>query len=124
MTSKKKDPALQSDKEVVILPAETKLKDKIGDVSIAELLSPSRVARVQQLVNDRQKDFLGWVEDDLKVLETCYKSVSKNINKSIPHFTKIKSASFTIKSQAGTFGFDLASEVARSLHNFCEQKFR
>ncbi len=111
--------------DVRFIPPDFSLKRKIGeDVDLKAILSHENIEKLQQVVDRYQKDFLIWVEKDLTTLMQSLRYTEQNISKSVPYITKIKKAAFAIKSQAGTFGFDLASRVAKSLESFCEKEFR
>ena len=117
-------PNVEDDKVYIMAP-DYRLKKKLGDeIDIQEILSPENVTRAQGVINSRQRNFLEWVEKDMATIESSLRHIQKNITKSIPYFTKLKRAVFAVKAQAGTFGFDLASEVSRSLFNYCETSFR
>jgi hypothetical protein len=111
--------------EVQIIAADYSLKKRIGEnLDLRVILSAENIESVQQVVTRYQKDFIIWVEKDMTTIMQSLRYTEQNLSKSIPYITKMKKAAFAIKSQAGTFGFDLASKVARSLEMFCEKDFR
>jgi len=125
MAPRKQDNGQEDSDEVRFIAPDFGLKRKIGeDVDLKVILSQENIEKVQHVVDRYQKDFIIWVEKDITTLMQALRYTEQNMSKSIPYLTKIKKAAFSIKSQAGTFGFDLASQVARSLESFCERDFR
>lgn len=111
--------------EAVILPPDYNLKKKIGeDIDIREILSSENIRRSQEYIRNSQEEYLGWVMKDLVTMEHAYRSAIRDIDHCEPHAKKILRTAFAIKSQAGTYGYDLASEVAKSLYYFCEHHFQ
>lgn len=110
--------------DVVELQPDFALKNKIGkDVNISEIFNTEAIKASQQVINDSQKDFLKWVENDLRNLESYFAAVRKDQSKGDEAVTEVKKAAFSIKAQSGTFGFDLGSAVAKSLYDFCENNY-
>lgn len=113
------------DSEVVELKPDFSLKNKIGkDVQLRDVFTKESIKESQQVINDSQKDFLKWVENDLKNLENAYSSARADPSASTVSADEIKRGAFSIKAQAGTFGFTLGSAIAKSLYDFCEKDYR
>lgn len=100
------------------------LKEKIGnDITISEILTADAIKNSQQVINDSQKDFLKWVDNDLKTLDALYKEAAKDSSKALEHVVAIQKSAFSVKAQSGTFGYDLGSAIAKSLYDFCENNY-
>lgn len=105
--------------DVRIVEPDFSLKKKIGEhVNIAEIFSPERVADAQQVIDNGQAQFLQWVTIDLKELDKHFNELYLMPNAESAAHERIRKTAFAIKCHAGTFGFNLGSEVARGLHNF------
>lgn len=115
MTSQTND-----DESVRILPPSYKLKEKIGmDVKMSEIFTAERIAAAQKAIDDTQVEFVEWAQKDLGELENIYETIAKDPE----HYPKsciekIRNIAFSLKCQAGTFGYPLGSEVAKSLYRY------
>ncbi|MGB1539441.1 MAG: hypothetical protein ACPG80_00630, partial [Rickettsiales bacterium] len=114
------------DDEVVEIDPDFSLKEKIGkDVSMGEIFTKDVVSDSQGVINKSKKDFLKWAENDLKTLQIAYQEARKgDTKKEGESIDTIKKAAFSLKAQAGTFGFDLGSAIAKSLFDFCENNYK
>lgn len=102
--------------EVTIVDPDFSIQQKIGeDITITDVFSPESVRKAQQIINESRGDFLGWIIQDIKELEDAYHALEANPGHSSDDVQKLYRVSTKVKSQAGTFGFDLASNVAESL---------
>lgn len=114
-----------NDDEVIEYKPDFSLKEKIGkDINMSEIFTKDVIENSQQVINKTQKDFLKWVENDLKTLENAYLALTKNQAGDKENLIEVKRAAFSVKAQAGTFGFDLGSAVAKSLYDFCEGQYK
>ncbi len=110
----------QSEDDVQILPPDYSIKKKIGmDVDLNTIFTPERIAAAQRAIDDQQSEFIGWAERDLVELDHAYRAMKNdgaNIDDS--RITKVQKIAFSLKSQAGTFGYHLGSDVADSLYSY------
>lgn len=114
-----------SNEEVRILPPDYTLKKLVGhDIDLREALNSDVLEKAQAVINSHKDSFLEWVKQDLQTLELCYKEAAEHFPGCDEDIRKLARAAFVIKSQAGTFGFGLATRVAKSLDDFCTQQFR
>ena len=115
---------LPDDEEPVIFQPDFTLKEKIGkDSSITELLRPEMLQMAQQVIQDSKKDFIGYMKEDILDIQKCLEKLQQtswdaNV---LDHFMRLV---LQIKARAGTFGYPLASEIARKLFVFCEDEYR
>lgn len=113
-----------SSEDVRILAPDYALKKIIGmDVDIHQILSPENIEKAQAVINEHKSSFLEWVMNDIAQLQESYQKATANKEASAPEIQKLAKAAFVIKSQAGTFGFALATKVAKSLDDFCNNHF-
>ena len=109
------------DPNVQILPPDYSLKKKIGeDVNIRDILTPEVVQKSQELIDSQQGDFIEWAFKDLVTLTHAFNALKKSPYAD-GHFKKLLNVAFSLKCQAGTFGFSLASNVAKSLYDYCNR---
>lgn len=118
----KEDNSPSEDDEVVEYKPDFSLKEKIG-VNINEILTKEVVNDSQEVINKSRKDFLKWVDNDLQTLESAYAELEKAPDTGSAYAIEIQKSAFSCKAQAGTFGFDLGSAVAKSLYDFLENDY-
>jgi len=117
--------AALNDEEARIIPPDFSIKKIIGeDVDIKQIFSPENVEKAQQVIHTHTDNFLEWVIKDLAALEESYKKAMADIAGSTSEISTLARTAFVIKSQAGTFGYDLATHIAKSLDDFCSQHFK
>ncbi len=122
----KNDPFVAlDDTEVRIVAPDYSLKKLIGEnVDIKQIFSAENIENAQQIIHEHKDNFLEWVNNDLAALEHSYNKAMANLAACEPDIKKLAKTAFVIKSQAGTFGFELATRVAKSLDDFCNQTFK
>ena len=86
---------------------------------IKQVFSSENLAKAQEVINSHKDSFLEWVMKDVSTLEETYKNAVANQVDRSAEISKLARTAFIIKSQAGTFGFDLATRIAKSLDDFC-----
>ena len=112
----------EEDEGVVEYKPDLSLKEKIG-VNLKEILTTEVVKSSQEVITKSQKDFLKWVDNDLSTMENGYTALAKAPENGREAAYEIQKAAFSCKSQAGTFGFDLGSAIAKSLYDFLENDY-
>jgi hypothetical protein len=113
MTTKKTEP--QKTEAVRILAPDDKLKKKVGAKNIDNLFNKNKVEEAQKVTKAVQSEFLVEANDGIK--EALEKIAESKIK-----ISEITDLSFQIKSRAGVFGYDLASRVAKSLHDYLDEQ--
>ncbi len=104
-----------NDEDVTIANPEFVLAEKIGDdVAITDIFSKENIRKAQQIINSSQGEFLGWVTEDVTSIERAYRKIERESHDA-SDVRQVYDIALIMKSQAGTFGFDLASSVADSL---------
>ncbi len=108
-------------KPVEIIPPDFALKTKIGG-DIEHIFSASNIAKAQMVITDRKEQFLEWIKDDMRMLNGYCDAAYGAQGKDAPvRLADLGRLALNIKSQAGTFGFDLATSIAKSLEDFCKE---
>ncbi len=111
-----------NEEDITVIDPDFGIQEKLGkDISITELFSQENVKRAQHIINHSQGDFLEWVVKDIKMLEESYDTLAANPGHDSRDVRELYLIALKIKSQAGTFGFDLASSVAESLVAITEE---
>lgn len=118
----KKAASPEDDEDIVEFKPDFSLKEKIG-MNMGEILTPEVVKDSQEVINKSQKDFLKWVDNDLRSLENAYAELARNPAQGRDAALIIQKAAFSCKAQAGTFGYDLGSAIAKSLYDFLENDY-
>ncbi len=104
--------------DVRILPPDFSLKKKIGvDVNLKDIFTTERIAAAQQAIDNTQVEFVEWAKQDLLASEKAYKEIEDAPdNAPQESINTLRKLAFSLKSQSGTFGYPLGSEVANSLY--------
>lgn len=110
----------REDDTVRVLPPDFSLKKKIGmNVNLNEIFTPERIAQAQKTIDDTQAEFVSWAQKDLIELDHAYRAIARNPEEAPQErIDKVRKLAFSLKCQSGTFGFDLGSNVAKSLYSY------
>lgn len=113
-------PQSKDEESVRVLPPDFAIKKKIGmNVNLQEIFTPERIAAAQKTIDDTQAEFVDWATKDLVELEHIYRNIAANPDEAAEaRMEKIRKIAFSLKCQAGTFGYPLGSEVAHSLYKY------
>lgn len=107
-------------KAFIELPANRELADAIGkDIKAADIFTESLIKKAQEELQGQEHVFVQWASDDIGKLESAFAEIAKNPTSSAARDT-ILQAAYSIKSQAGIFGYDLGTQVAGSLVDYLE----
>ena len=88
---------------------------------LATVITPSMLAAAQQRIDDMQSESMAWIIEDLDILE---QNVALMEGEPRPQYQdELEQAAMQIKSRGGTFGFMLASNIARLLYLFLTTKY-
>lgn len=110
------------DKDVArIVRPENKLKQKIGaDVNLRELLQPEVIQGAQQVIADKKDEFLDWTRDDMLKMEEAFAKLRIEGPSAEPLAVIARHAQ-TLRDRSGTFGYQLGSDIAKSLAKYGNQ---
>lgn len=107
--------------EIAFRDADHALGDKVGrDVKAADLLSDENVKKAQEILTSNADHFADWVVMDISRLEHLHKKLLQDADVQ-ESLDEVMDVALSIKSQAGTFGFPLATEVAKSLYDYTKK---
>lgn len=103
---------------VAFLPPNKEIKEQIGeDITAQQILTEEVVAEGQETLLAAASEYVAWVRDDIVRLEESYLELSNRPTDPTAHHLLLSSA-YAIKTQAGTFGYDLGSEVGKLLVDY------
>jgi len=120
--SEKEDPfAAINNGETKILPPDYTLKKIIGEnVDIKEMFSEEVVVKAQATIDQHKDNFLDWVVKDVASLNEHYKKAANKVTRK-KNVADIEQIAHQTKAQGGMFNFGLATQVAKSLEQFCQK---
>lgn len=96
-----------------------KIKQKMGPAANPrELLKPELVQQGQMTIDAQRENFLQWAQDDITVLETVLHEIQQ-MPMTAQHLERIIRSAEQLRDRGGTFGYDLMSQIAKSLVNYC-----
>lgn len=99
-----------------ITPPNTSLRVKIGGNASDVLAEPDILIAQRELLKS-ESSFLEWAQEDIRNLEKAYAQLSQKPGDAGAH-ARLLGAAYAIKSQAGIFGYDLGTEVAKMLVDY------
>lgn len=106
---------------VAFLPPNIEMKNHIGaDITAQDVLTEQVVAEGQEAIHEAANEFVDWVRDDIAKLEEAYRELKKRPTDPTTHHLLL-TAAYAIKTQAGTFGYDLGSQVGKMLVDYLTQ---
>ncbi|MBN8544163.1 MAG: response regulator [Alphaproteobacteria bacterium] len=106
---------------VAFLPPNVEMKQHVGaDVTAQDILNDRVIAEGQEAIQEAANEFVEWVRDDIAKLEEAYGELKKRPTDPTAHHLLL-TAAYAIKTQAGTFGYDLGSEVGKMLVDYLTQ---
>lgn len=111
---------IEANDSVKFLAPDYSLKKAIGeDVDIRDIFNEDNIEKAQGAIDKHKDSFLEWSIQDIGSLSEYYANASADIEKCGPMIIEIEKVASIIKSRAGTFGYELATLVAKSLSRFC-----
>jgi len=106
-------------KKISVSDQELGFNQKLKNVKFDKIVDTSTVQKAENLVERSKDDFR---KATLKDFEELKDSCAELVETSDRAFVdNIQSKAFSVKSRAATGGYPLASDVARSLFEFCEK---
>lgn len=97
------------------------LNEKLKNVKFEEAFDTTTVQKAEQVVKRSEDEFKKAVEEDFSQLKETFERIAADIERSQKMLDELQETAFSIKSRADTGGYGLASDVARSLFEFCEK---
>ncbi len=96
-----------------------KIKQKLGPaVNVRDLLKPEAVNKAQATIDSKRDEFLLWAAEDLNALSKHLQDLkSKPLTTEL--LENIVHCGEHLRDRGGTFGYDLVSQIAKSMVNYC-----
>lgn len=113
----------RSSKAPVIFSADLSLRTALApnNKPLSSLITPDVIKDAQKAIDDLGELSMQWIRDDIHVMQTSYEKLKAGY--SAFAFETIKESALSIKARAGTFGYRMASDVARLLYLFLSVNF-
>lgn len=98
-----------------------RLKKKIGpSANMRELLQPEVIAKAQDVIDGKQDEFISWAKSDTETLHNQLDEITDDhIN--AENLSIIIECAEHLRDWGGTFGYELLSDVAKSMVNYCHE---
>lgn len=97
------------------------LKGKIGfDINMRQIFTKENVDAAQEYLNGNSEVFSEWALRQVGELRHILRN-AQQFNDPTRYRGKLKRLAFSLKSHAGIFGYDLGTQVAKSLQSICEE---
>lgn len=93
------------------------LIEMIGPTPGNEIISPQIILEGHDALMKSEKQYVDWVKKDLISLDQAYDALAANPGDFLARKRLLKAA-YTIKSEAGTFGYHIATTVADQMINY------
>jgi len=101
---------------------EFQLRKKMGLMhSLASVITPELLRSAQLAIESFEDQSLKWIADDIASLERAFQMIVEH--KTDEAVEEATSHLLSIKSRAGTFNFELPSQIAFSLYSFLRNGF-
>lgn len=97
--------------KVVITRANRSILEMINSVGASDIITEEVITVAQTELMKSEGDFVAWVKDDIVKLEAAYADLAKSPTDNAAR-GRLLNVAYTIKSQAGIFGYELGTVVA------------
>lgn len=94
------------------LPANESLRQQFGPAT--ELLTDDVIAEAQAELMKAEQEFVSWARDDIQQLEAAYQLLKQRPGNTEAQ-RSLREAAYSIKAQAGIFGYDLGTTIGGML---------
>jgi two-component system chemotaxis response regulator CheY len=106
------------EQKAAIFAANRTIRELLGEnVSAAHIISEAVVAEAQDTLQESEGEFIEWARDDIIRLEEAYQDLLGRPGDHTAH-QLLLGAAYAIKSQAGTFGYNLGTKIAGMLVDY------
>lgn len=101
-------------------PPDYSLKKAIGeDVDLKQVFSEENIQKAQDTIEKHKESFIEWATADTATMNKHFEDAVSKAPECELDIAHIEQVAARIQAQAGTFGFGLATLVAKSLSSFC-----
>jgi len=111
---------LQSLAEADIYAPNTTLKAALGNAKAEEILNDNVVEEAQGELMQAEEQYIAWAREDIAKLEAAFEELERRPGDPMAHHLLL-TAAYSIKAQAGIFGYDLGSEIGKRLVEYLQQ---
>lgn len=110
-----------SDKKIINVNEQNLgLNEKLKNIKFDDAFDKKKLEKAQAAIDSSKEAFLEATLEDMKDLQEIFQRLSADSVKA--EIIKMQDLAFSIKSRAGTAGYPIASQVAKSLFEFFEQR--
>lgn len=100
----------------LILP-DYQLKQKLGEAeSLDKIITPQVLAEAQQVIESLRDESLHWIRDEVQELNQLYRQMVQSGDENVKE--RMGDVLLSLKSHAGTFGYQNTSQLAQQLYQF------
>jgi len=106
----------------VIMAPDFELRRLMGLTGpLSEVITADVLAQAQKAIDLMQDEAMQWIKQDLTALEAAYGRYKADRPAAV--LEEIQMAALSLKSRAGVFGYQAASEIAQLFYAFLRQKY-
>lgn len=107
----------------LIFAPDVSLRNALGtnNKPLSGLITPEILKDAQKAIDDLGEASMQWIRDDLSLMQTSFTTLKEGY--SAFALENIKEPTLSIKARSGTFGYRMASDVARLLYLFLSTDF-
>ena len=107
----------------IIFSADLSLRTALAtnNKPLSSLITPEIIKNAQKAIDDLGEASMQWIRDDISLMQVSYEKLKAGY--SAFAFENIKEPALSIRARAGTFGYRMASDVARLLYLFLSINF-
>jgi hypothetical protein len=103
---------------VRVIKPDTSLKDRIGsDVNLRDILKPEVIEEAQQVIDEKKDEYLDLIRQDIAQMEAIFEKMP-DVQVDMQLLATLLQHAQNVRDRAGTFHYQLASDIARSLINY------
>lgn len=95
--------------------------EKLKGVKFEQAFDNTAIDKAEKIIQRSKDKFRKATQDDFEELKKTFDQIAADIERSQKTLAALQDYAFSIKSRADTGGFKLASDVSRSLFEFCEK---
>jgi len=107
----------------LLVSADFTLRQQIsGNKPLSSIITPDILKEAQKVIDAMADGSLDWLREDITMMQQAYEALQKVY--SLAAMDAIKDAALSIKARSGTFGYRMASDVARLLYLFLTTDFK
>ncbi len=107
---------------VIIAPDYSLRRQISGNKPLSTLITPDIVKEAQKAMDTMADASLEWLREDIGHIQSAYDALKTGYSLAV--FDALKEATLSIKARAGTFGYRMASDVARLFYLFLTTNFK